>query len=235
MDNLSIIIPFYNEEKTLARVLKNVLKQDILEVIAVDDGSKDRSLKILEDFLSSDPNLRLRVEIVRHKTNLGKGAAILSGLKKSKGQYVLVQDADLEYDPGDYKKLLEPIIKGDAQFVIGNRWQAKKRGYLLAQAGNLYMNILTNFLFGSSFKDSYSCYKLGPTKIWRALRLKCQGFEIEAEITGKLANKGYKTCEVPISYKPRSFSDGKKINWKDVYKGTVTLLWIRFKDGIYKS
>ena len=230
-----MIIPFYNEEKTLPRVLKKVLKQGVLEIIAVDDGSEDKSVDILENFLSSNPNLKLRVKIVRHKVNLGKGATILSGLKKSKGQYVLIQDADLEYNPGDYRKLLEPIIKGDAQFVIGNRWQAKKRGYLLAQLGNRYMNLLTNLLFGCNLGDSYSGYKIGPTSVWKKLSLESPGFEIEAEITAKLAGEGYKILEVPIDYRPRTFSEGKKINWKDVIKGTATLLRIRFKDGIYKT
>lgn len=219
----------------MSGVLEQVLRQNILEIIAVDDGSKDRSLKVLENFISSNPVFGKKIQVVKHKINCGKGRAIISGLKKSKGKYTLIQDADLEYNPGDYQKMLEPIIKGEADFVIGNRWKAKKRGYLLAQLGNSYMNFLTNLLFGCRLGDSYSGYKMGPTKVWKKLSLQGYGFEIEAEIAGKLAKGGFKIIEVPIDYRPRTFSQGKKINWKDVVKGTVTLLRIRFKDGIYNT
>lgn len=234
--NLSVIIPFYNEEKTLLKVLCEVLKRDeVYEVIAVDDCSEDNSLKVIKSFLASNRRYQQKVHILRHKKNLGKGAAIVTGLKQSGGKYTLIQDADLEYNPDDYQKLLEPIKKGGAQFVIGNRWNAKKRGYLIAQFGNRYMNFLTNLLFGCDLGDSYSGYKLGPTKIWKKLSLKSPGFEIEAEITAKLAREGYKIFEVPIDYRPRLFSEGKKINWRDIVKGTVTLLRIRLKDSIYKT
>lgn len=234
--NLSVIIPFYNEEKTLFKILQKVLKRkEVYEVIAVDDCSKDESVKALENFLAFNPEAGQKVQLIKHKTNLGKGAAIVSGLKKSKGKYTLIQDADLEYDPADYQKMLEPIIKRDAQFVIGNRWLAKQRGYLLAQLGNRYINFLTNLLFNCNFRDSYCGYKLGLTRVWKKLFLKSRGFEIEAEITGKLAKGGFKIIEVPIHYRPRTFSQGKKINWKDVVKGTFTLLQVRFKDGIYKT
>lgn len=235
MKDLSVIIPFYNEEQTLPEVLEQVLRQDVLEIIAVDDGSKDRSLKVLDGFITSNPGFGKKIRVVRHKKNYGKGRAIISGLKKSKGKYVLVQDADLEYDPGDFPKLLKPVVTGKAEFVIGNRWQARRRGYLLAQLGNRYMNFLTNLLFGCRLGDSYSGYKLGPKNVWEKLRLKSSGFEIEAEISGKLAIGRFRIIEVPINYRPRTFSEGKKINWKDILRGTVTLFRVRFKDGIYNA
>ncbi len=232
---LTVVMPFYNEEKTLLKIIKKVLSQGVFEIIAVNDGSQDGSLNKLEAFVKDNPGYKKKLRIFSNPCNLGKGAALILGVKQATGDFIVIQDGDLEYNPADYKKMIYPILKKQAQFVIGNRWSVKKRGYLLAQAGNFYMNVLTNLLFRSGFGDSYSCYKLGPAKIWKGLKLKSSGFEIEAEITGKLAKKGIKIHEVPISYRPRTFKEGKKINWKDIIKGTKTLLQIRFNLGIYKN
>lgn len=228
--NLSVLIPVFNEEKTLAKVLAKVLKRnEVYQVIVVDDGSKDQSMNELKLFLKINPNWQKKVITIKHKKNRGKGAAIISGIRKAKGQYLIIQDADFEYFPSDYPKLLKPLKNKEADFVLGNRWGNEKQGYLLAQMGNRYMNILINVLFGGNLSDSYVCYKVGPLKLWRDLKLKSNGFEIEAEITTKIIRSGYRIREVPIKYLPRTFGDGKKINWQDVIKGTFTLLRFYFK------
>ena len=198
-----------------------VLKRpEVLEVIIVDDGSSDRSVKEAQKI----KDRRLKIE--RHKTNQGKGAAVRTGIKQALGEFLIIQDADLEYFPSDFPILLKPLLKRQAFFVIGNRWQSK-RGYFIAQAGNWYMNKLTNLLFKTNYGDSYSCYKIGSTKLWRRLKLKSSGFEIESEIAAKLALNNIKVTEVAISYNPRSFSEGKKINFKDIVFGTRKLLSLK--------
>lgn len=221
---LTVIIPFLNEEKTIEQILKQVLKQKMVgNIILVDDGSTDNSVKVLKKHLDK------RVTLIKHKQNKGRGAAIISGLKKAPDGLVIIQDADLEYDPNQYLKLLDPLKSKRADFVMGNRWGSKKRGYLLAQIGNAYLVKLTNFLFDTDWNDTYTCYKVGSKKIWLDLELKSNGFEIEAEITGKLALKEVNVLEVPIEYSPRRYSEGKKINVRDVFKGTKTLFKIRFE------
>lgn len=220
---LTVIIPFLNEEKTIADVLKKVLAQKmVLEVILVDDGSTDASVKMVKPYLNGS------VKLVRHKANKGKGHAIITGLKRARGRFVLIQDADLEYQPKDYAKLIKPLQKDQAHFVLGNRWQSR-RGYLLAQAGNIFLVQLINLLFRQGYGDTYTGYKAGLTRIWRALKLNSSGFEVEAEITAKLALLKAKVVEVPISYSPRKYSEGKKIHIKDVFKGGKTLIKLRLR------
>lgn len=220
---LTVLIPFLNEEKTLLKVITTVVKHPLVSnIVLIDDGSTDNSLEIIKPFLGK------RVILVRHKKNLGKGAAIISGIKAAKEGLIIIQDADLEYYPSNYINLLQPIFKKQADFVLGNRWSAKRRGYFLAQLGNAYLVKLTNLLFNKKWMDTYTGYKVGSKKIWQSLKLKSSGFEIEAEITSKLALNNIKVMEVPINYNPRSFSEGKKINWLDVVKGTLALIKIRF-------
>lgn len=226
--SLSVIIPFYNEEKTLLKVLKQVLKrEEVYEVIAVNDGSRDNSAGVLKKFLDSNKALAQKVKVLSHRQNMGKGAAIITGIKAANGQFVIIQDADLEYNPENYPKLMAPLFSGRADFVLSNRWGSNQRGYLLAQLGNRYMNFVTYFLFGVSLSDCYACYKVGPASLWRKLRLTSSGFEIEVEIIVRLAKLKCKIDEVPIDYTPRTFAAGKKINWKDVIKGTLTLAKLR--------
>lgn len=220
---LTVLIPFLNEEKTIRKVVKTVLKQRLVSnIILIDDGSTDSSVQQIKPFLSK------KVSLIKHKKNLGKGAAIISGIKKAIDGLIIIQDADLEYYPSNYSDLIAPILKKQVDFVLGNRWSSKRRGYLLAQAGNAYLVKLTNLLFGKNWNDTYTGYKIGPKRVWRSLKLKSYGFEIEAEITGKLALKGFKVMEIPINYNPRKYTEGKKINWLDVIKGTLVLFRLRF-------
>ncbi len=219
---LTVIIPVLNEEKTLERILKKVLLQkEVGEIIVVDDGSTDQTLRILDSF--ADP----KIKVLKHQKNLGKGAAIQTGLKKARGKFIIFQDADLEYNPGEYKKLLkytdgEQVVYGSR--ILNNNPHAYARTYL----GNVLITQVANILFGINLTDSYTCYKLIPTKIAKSLGISSQGFEVEAEITAKLAKKRHKIIEVPISYKPRSYQQGKKIKAMDALKGTLTFLKIRF-------
>lgn len=223
-NSLSVLMPIFNEEKTVEQALIMVLKRpEVYEIIIVDDGSTDCSREVVK-------NLRNRkIKMICHKKNMGKGSAIRTGIKSAHGKYLIIQDGDLEYYPSDYPKMLKILEKQQSDFVIGTRWGGNnKRGYALAQLGNWYLTTLTNLLFGCRLSDSYTCYKIGPVNLWKKLKLKSNRFEIEAEIVTKIVQNGYKIQEVPIRYKPRSFKNGKKINWKDIFRGTKTLLELRF-------
>lgn len=222
---LSIIIPVYNEENTLSELLDKVLKVEIdKEIIIVDDGSHDRTKQILKTIKDD------RVRIVTHTKNLGKGKAIITGIENCAGEFVLIQDADLEYEPADYLKLQDAILKNKADAVYGSRFLSKKRctafwHYLV----NLFLTQLTNLLYGTNLTDMETCYKLIKRDVAKGLNLCSLGFEIEAEITIKLAKKNYRICEVPISYHSRSYHSGKKIKWIDAVKTIVTIIKYKFK------
>ncbi len=220
--NLAVIIPLYNEEKTISTLLSRVLKRaEVVEIVVVDDGSTDNSVAIIEALHHP------KIKLVRHLHNQGKGRAVINGIKVCKAPFIIIQDADLEYHPSDYKKLLKPLRNKEVDFMLGNRWHSK-RGYLLSQIGNRYITFLTNLLFGCRIGDAYTCYKVGPSSLWKKLDLQSNSFEIEAEIVAKLAKNGYQLGEVFISYNPRTFKQGKKIKAKDVIKGMLKLLEIRF-------
>lgn len=236
-DGLSLIIPVLNEEKTLETIIKRSYNQPIVkQLIIINDGSIDQTKSILNKisklYPSSETIARKRkkplVTIVHHKKNLGKGMAIKTGLSKILGKYVMVQDADLEYHPEEIINLFEKAEKSKDGIVFGNRSHNKQKSYLLAQFGNWYLNLLFYILYGIKLEDSYTCYKLMPKKIWQELNLRSSGFEIDAELVSKLGIKGYKIIEIPISYNPRKYSEGKKIRWIDVIKATIVALKIRF-------
>lgn len=222
--SLSVIVPIFNEEKTIKKILPEILKRpEVYEIIVINDGSTDSSKKIIESLRHK------KIKFFSHKKNLGKGAAIRTGIRYAKGKYLIIQDGDLEYYPADYPKLLKLLKQNQADFVMGTRWGGNnKRGYFLAQAGNWYLTTLTNLFFGGSLSDSYTCYKIGPLALWKKLKLVSSRFEIEAEIVTKIIKGGYRIKEVPIRYSPRSFAKGKKINWKDIFRGTRTLIQLRF-------
>lgn len=217
---LSVIMPVYNEKPTLQKVITQVLKQpQVIEIIVVDDGSTDEAVSNL----ASNP----RIKIFKHKTNLGKGAAITTGIKKAQSQYVIIQDADLEYSPSDYPKLIQILEKNQSDFIVGNRWNANQRGYKLAQLGNWFLTILYQYIYNSSVTDPYSGSKLGKTSVWKKLKLKSSGFEIEAEIMAKLSKNRFKVTQTDIKYFPRSYSEGKKIGPIDVIKGVRRLIELK--------
>lgn len=220
---ISIIIPVFNEEKTIEKALKAVLKQkSVGEVIAVNDGSSDASGKILKKIKLKNKKLK----VFSHRKNQGKGVAVRTGLSKVSLDYFLIQDADLEYDPNDYAKLIKKISGNTAVFgsrLITRNAHAYQRTYL----GNVLITEFCNFLFGTNLTDTYTCYKLLNTRLARELKLSSKGFELEAEITGKLAKLGIPIVEVPISFKPRKYEEGKKIKAKDAFIGAFTFLKIK--------
>lgn len=219
---LSVVISVYNEAKTISKILKKVLKrQEVFEVIIVDDGSSDDSFKKISKFTNQ------KVRIIKHQKNMGKGAAMQTGIKNAFGKWLIFQDADLELYPKDYKKLLKPLIDQKADFVIGNRWK-NHNGYFLAQTGNRILTTLVNILFGCKVEDSYCGYKVASTKIWKELKLKSLRFEIEAEIIAKVALKKLRISEVDVKYTPRFYKDGKKIRARDVFIGAKKLFILRF-------
>jgi glycosyltransferase involved in cell wall biosynthesis len=226
---LSIIIPCFNEEKTISEVLKRIDGADLgsteKEIIIVNDGSTDGSRQALENLKE-----KYKFILLNHKNNLGKGQAIRTALRYVSGDYVIIQDADLEYNPADYKKLLECALNNNAKVVYGSRRLNHKGGYshLSFYLGGIFLTWLVNILYGIKITDEATGYKLFKTEIIKNIKLGCKGFEFCPEITAKIAKKGIKICEVPIIYFPRSEKDGKKIKWQDGFKAVWVLIKYKF-------
>jgi glycosyltransferase involved in cell wall biosynthesis len=223
---ISIIIPVYNEKNTVGELIKRVKAVPLeKEIIIVDDGSTDTTRQILE-------RLRNQVDkILYHDGNQGKGAAIRTGIKEATGEYILIQDADLEYDPEDYFKLLRPIQKGWAEVVYGSRFTGEHRNMLFHHwLGNRFLTLTTNILYNTTLSDMETCYKLIKTDIIKPMRLKADRFGFEPEITAKILKQKIRIYEVPISYAGREFHEGKKIHWTDGVNALGILIWYRFFD-----
>lgn len=216
---LSVLIPVFNEEESVKELLDRVLDVPVeKEVIVVDDCSTDNTWNVLSSI--HDP----RVRIYRHEVNQGKGTSIRTALSHATGDWVIIQDADLEYDPNDYPKLLEPVLSGKAQVVYGVRDLSGQK--LFVRLGNRFLTLVTNVLYGAKISDMETCYKLLPRKVMQELDLRPSRFQIEPEITAKLLRKGYRIYEVPIWYKPRK---EKKLNpWRDGLPALWTLIQYRF-------
>ncbi len=217
----TIIIPAFNEEKTLGEVLKKVSKiPGSWEVLVVDDGSRDKTSEVAGKF---------NVRVIKHKENMGKGAAIRTAVKEARGKYIAIQDADGEYDFSELRNIMEDAIKEDLPAVYGSRFLRKNPvryfGYFI---GNYLVSLFISALFFRRVTDSYTCYKIVASKILRSFPLFSKGFEIEAEVTSRLLKKGIKITEVPINYKPRTVSEGKKIRPLDGLKAIITALRVRF-------
>ena len=221
---LSIVIPVYNEKNTVEEVLRQVRAVDLeKEVIVVDDGSTDGTREILEKL--SDPEIRIFFQ----PRNFGKGAAIRRGLKEVTGDYVIVQDADLEYDPQDFKKMLRPVFEKQALVVYGNRfWQKVPGQTWKTKLAKVILTGMTNLLYGAGIHDEATCYKLFETQVIQSLDLQAERFEFCPEVTAKVRRKGLKIYEVPISYNPRGDDAGKKIKFRDGLTAISTLLRYRF-------
>jgi glycosyltransferase involved in cell wall biosynthesis len=210
MSLLSVIIPVYNEAATIKDILEKISRLDIdKEIVVVDDGSSDGTDKILREL--QIPNLK----IIHHTSNRGKGAAFLTGLANCQGEFVIIQDADLEYEPADYLKLIEAIRSGSADLVLGSRFSAGRQGLLVHRLGNKFLTALLNFLFRSAIKDYATCYKLAARSTFLGLGLKATGFDIDVEIICNALKKKLRIQEIPVSYFPRTYQQGKKIRWLD--------------------
>lgn len=229
---LSVVIPVFNEKETIKKVIEKVKKSPVKkEIIIIDDGSNDGTKKLLQD-VKRESTTNYDIKILHLDKNLGKGQAIKKGFSLVNGDYVIIQDADLEYDPNEYPKLLKPILNKETDVVFGSRLLYKNknsRRNRLLHIGRISLSWITNILFGSNLTDVYTCYKLIPNDLIRDFDITANGFELEAELTAKILIAGKKIKEVPIDYSPRSKKAGKKITWIDWFKGVKMLLVLRLK------
>ena len=228
---ISIIIPCFNEEKTLSQIIDKVLKFKSFEkeIIIVDDCSEDNTPHIINDLLLKFDEIKS----IKHEKNYGKGAGIKSGLEISTGDIILIQDADLEYNPEDYDSLLEPFLKTDADVVYGSRFlggRYVRLSFFWHYIANKFLTTLCNTFTNLNMTDMETGYKLFKSKAIKSIDLKEKSFGIEPEITIKLAKKKYNFYEVPISYSGRSYDEGKKIGLKDAFKAVYCIIRYRFFD-----
>ena len=230
MCKLSIIIPAYNEKATISEIIRRIKETNLgdieKEIIVVDDGSKDGT----RDILKTIPDIRY----IFHEKNLGKGGAVKTGFKNATGDIVIVQDADLEYDPNDYVAVIKPILDGKTEVVNGVRIQPerderrKKSLYWISWFANHTITWLTNILYFHYSKEYEGCYKAFTKRLVDSIEVKTNNFDFDNELICKLLKKGYKIIDVPIRYYPRSYEEGKKINWKHGFLILWTIVRQRF-------
>jgi len=225
LDNplISVVVPVYNEEDYIEAILRRVVAQPFeMEIIAVNDGSKDRSAEIL-DQLAADGTIK-GLRVFHQPGNRGKGAALHRGFQEATGEVILIQDADLEYDPRDYQRLLEPILDGRADVVFGSRFLGGPHRVLNFHhyIANKSLTGLSNLFTNLNLTDMETCYKVFRKEVIDAIKLKEERFGFEPEVTARVAARGYKVYEVPISYSGRDYDEGKKIGWRD----GVRALWV---------
>ncbi len=233
---LSIIIPAYNEENTILEILEILYNLNLpnnlgKELVIVDDCSKDNTLQIIKTFTQNHPDLR--VQYFSFEINQGKGAALNKGIELASGDYIIIQDADLEYDPNEYSLLLKPILENKADVVYGSRFMGGNPHRILFfwhTIGNKFLTFLSNMFTNLNLTDMETCYKLFRTDILKGLTLKEKRFGFEPEVTAKISRvKKIRIYEVGISYYGRTYEEGKKINWKD----GVWALWCIFKYNVF--
>ncbi|MGH9190457.1 MAG: glycosyltransferase family 2 protein [Acidimicrobiales bacterium] len=223
---LSVIVPVYNERATVAEVVRRMRRVDLdvdLEVIMVDDGSSDGTEKILAALEDST------LHVVRHPDNRGKGSAIRTGLEHARGDLILIQDADLEYDPDDWPALLRPVLRGRAEVVYGSRFRGERQGVRLSNwLANRFLSVVTNVLYDTSLSDMGSSAKLFERKVLDGIRIESDRFDFEPEITAKVLRNGHRIYEVPISHSARRPDEGRKFAWQDSVRALWTLLRCRW-------
>ena len=227
---LSIVMPVYNERDTLREILRQVRTVELpgvdKEILIVDDGSTDGSGEILEEEARAGD-----VRLFHHETNRGKGAAVRTAIEQATGDMIVIQDADLEYDPRDYPKLIQPIVEGRVVAVYGSRFLGPRKAMLFwHMLGNKLLTLVTNVLFNAILSDMETCYKCFRADVIRDIPLRSRRFEFEPEITAKVLKRGHRIFEVPISYYGREFHEGKKISWRDAPLAFWTLVKYRFVD-----
>jgi glycosyltransferase involved in cell wall biosynthesis len=219
---LSVVMPCYNEEATIFEILTRVLNQDcVLEVIVIDDCSTDRTAEMIQEI--KDP----RIHYSRNAKNLGKGASVSKGFSLCKGEYALIQDADLEYSPEEYPRLLAPLLDGRADAVFGSRfltYDARRVLYFWHRLGNTFLTQMSNAFTNLDLTDMETCYKVVRTEYLKDFEIRESRFGIEPEITAKLANLKIRIYEVPISYQGRTYEEGKKITWKDGFAAIACII-----------
>jgi len=223
--SLSVVMPVFNERATVAGVIASVLRQpEVAELIIVNDASADGTREVLEEIKSMDA----RIRIFHHEKNQGKGAALRTGITHASAPVVIIQDADMEYDPTEYPILLGPILRGKADAVFGSRFigsQEHRVLYFWHSMGNRFLTLLSNMFTNLNLTDMETCYKAVRREILQSIPIRENRFGFEPEITAKLAKKGVRIYEVAVSYHGRTYAEGKKINWKDGFQA----IWCIFK------
>jgi len=226
---ISVVIPVYNEVSTIREIVARVQAVDLeKEIIIVDDGSTDGTREQLQEIALSQENTR----VLYHDRNQGKGAALRTGFESVTGDIVIVQDADLEYDPREYPVLLEPILDGRAEIVYGSRFLGGPHRVIFFwhYLGNKFLTLLSNALTNLNLTDMETCYKVFRREVLSNIQLKSNRFGFEPEFTAKIAKKDFRIYETSISYSGRTYAEGKKIGWKDGVKAIVAIIWFRFFD-----
>ena len=227
MSTVSVIVPVHNERATLREALERLLKAQLpvaTEIIVVDDGSTDEGLATIADLRSARDEIR----VFRHLRRMGKGAAIRTGLRHATGELTAILDADLEYDPADYAKLLDPLLQGEARVAYGTRiFGAHTAFSFWYVVGNKVINLLASAMFNAWLSDLSTCLKIAETDLWRSLDLRCVGFDFDAEATAKFLRKGERIYEVPISYRARDRVAGKKVRVQDGLRHLRALVLVR--------
>jgi glycosyltransferase involved in cell wall biosynthesis len=228
---LSVVMPVYNEQATLRQIVAAVLAVPIRkEIVLVDDGSKDQSRAILAELAAAHPEVR----VFEHAQNMGKGAALRTGFEQARGEVVVVQDADLEYDPRDYPVLLAPIRRGDADVVYGSRYlvddrdPGRERDHFYHYFGNRVLTFVSNLFTGLNLTDMETCYKCFRREVLQNLSIDSRRFTVEPEFTAKIAKRPVRIFEVPIRYQGRKYSEGKKITWRDGVAAIWAIVKYRF-------